>query len=104
VNLATGDESDATVSVVLSVVLLSLAVATAIGLAIVAAGDWVGPGPVVAGMWRTAAAVTVVVWVVRAAQITLDWRSLGFVVVHVVLALVSIVVAVGLWRASAPRH
>ena len=39
------------------------------------------------------------VWVVRGADIALDWRSVGFVVVHLVLAAVSIGLGVGLLRA-----
>jgi hypothetical protein len=100
VNLARGDESSVTVSVALSVVLLALAVASALGLLVVATRRWVTPPPAVAMVWRVAAAVTVVVWVVRAVQITLDWRSVGFVVVHVVLAAVSIALAGGTWRAA----
>lgn len=100
VNLARGDESAVTVSVTLSVVLLVLAVATALGLVVVAARGWTTPPPLVAMVWRVAAGVTVAVWIVRAVQITLAWRSLGFVVVHVVLAAVSIALAVGTWRAA----
>lgn len=101
VNLARSDESVVTVSVTLSVVLLVLAVATALGLVVVAARGWTTPPPLVAMVWRVAAGVTVAVWIVRAVQITLAWRSLGFVVVHVVLAAVSIALAVGTWRAAA---
>lgn len=101
VNLARGDESAVTVSVTLSVVLLVLAVATALGLGVVAARGWTPPPPLVAMVWRVAAGVTVAVWIVRAVQITLAWRSLGFVAVHVVLAAVSIALAVGTWRAAA---
>lgn len=100
VNLARGDESAVTVSVTLSVVLLVLAVATALGLGVVATRGWTAPPPLVAMVWRVAAGVTVAVWIVRAAQITLAWRSLAFVVVHVVLAAVSIALAVGTWRAA----
>ena len=104
VNLAAGDESGVAVSVSLSVLLLALAAATGAGLVVVAANRWQAPGRGVAMVWRSAAAVTVVVWVVRATQITLDWRSVGFVVVHVVLAAVSVALAVGLWRAASQRH
>jgi hypothetical protein len=51
-------------------------------------------------VWRVAAAATLVVWVVRAAQITLAWRSPAFVAVHVLLAVVSVALAAGLWRAA----
>lgn len=104
VNLATGDESDPVVSVVLSAVLLTLAVAAGVGLVTVAAHQWTGPTTVVATVWRTAAVVTIGVWAVRATQIIIDWRSPGFVVVHVVLAVVSALLALGLWRASLPQH
>jgi hypothetical protein len=100
VNLARGDESSVMVSLTLSVLLLALAIASALGLLVVATRGWVAPPPLVAMVWRVAAGVTVAVWVVRAAQITLDWRSVGFVVVHVVLAAVSIALAVGTWRAA----
>lgn len=104
VNLATGDESDPVVSVVLSVVLLALAVATGVGLVAVAAQQWTTPGKVVATVWRTAAVVTIGVWAVRTTQIVVDWRSPGFVAVHMVLAVVSAALALGLWRASLPQH
>lgn len=100
VNLAAGDESAVVVSTALSVVLLALAAATAVGLVAVWRAGWPAPPGWVAGVWRTAAAVTVVVWAVRAVQITVAWRSFGFVAVHVVLAAVSIALAVGTWRAA----
>lgn len=103
VNLAAGDESAVAVSVTLSVVLLALAAATAVGLVAVWRARWPAPPGWVAAVWRTAAAVTVVVWVVRAVQITVAWRSLGFVAVHLVLAAVSVALALGTWRAAATR-
>lgn len=101
VNLARGDESDIAVSVVLSVVMLVLGAASAVALAAAWRQRWSVPGWV-ARLWRVAAVATVVVWVVRAAQITLAWRSPGFVLVHVLLAVVSIALAVGTWRAASP--
>jgi hypothetical protein len=99
VNLARGDETDTTTSIVLSVTLLALAVASAVGLLVVWRQGWV-VSRVVAIVWRVAASVTVVVWVVRAVQITVAWRSVGFVVVHLVLAVVSVALAVATWRAA----
>jgi hypothetical protein len=113
VNLAAGDESDVAVSVVLSVVFLVMAVASAAALVAAWRHQW-AVGRLVAGIWRAAALVSVAVWVVRALQITLDWRSPAFVVVHVVLAVVSVALAAGMWRAAgrsvavspvgSPRH
>ena len=105
VNLANGDESSVALSASLSVLLLVLALATAVGLGAVALNGWRVPPPMaVATVWRLAAAVTVVVWVIRATQIILDWRSLAFVVVHVVLALVSITLAARLWQQAQRRR
>lgn len=100
VNIAQGDETDVRLSVALSVGLLGLGVLSGLALVMVGWAGWPAAPPVAAVVWRVAAAATVVVWVVRAVQITLDWRSPGFVVVHVVLALVSIGLAVALWRVA----
>jgi hypothetical protein len=51
-----------------------------------------------------AAAVTVGVWAVRATQIIVDWRSVAFVAVHVVLAAVSVILAVRLWQQASVRR
>jgi hypothetical protein len=58
----------------------------------------------VATLWRVAAAVTVGVWAVRATQIIVDWRSVAFVAVHVVLAAVSVILAVRLWQQASVRR
>ena len=101
VNLANGDEASIVGSVVLSVVLLVLAAAVAVGLVVTARAGWPAPPPgAVAAVWRVAAGVTIAVWLVRAVQITLAWRSPAFVAVHVVLAVVSVALAAGLWRAA----
>lgn len=99
-NLAGGDESgpSAVVSLVLTVVLASLAVAA--GVALLSA--WRRGAPMTAG-WRQGvvrllAVVTVAVWAVRGTGIVVDWRSPGFVAVHVVLAGVSALLAVAAWR------
>ena len=100
VNIAQGDETDVGLSIALSVGLLGLGVLSGLALVMVGWAGWPAvPGAAVA-VWRVAAGATVVVWVVRAVQITLDWRSPAFVAVHVVLALVSILLALGLWRVA----
>lgn len=74
---------------------------TTLGLALVGALVLRRSGrvPVAVG-WAVAAlgALTVVVWVPRAVDIALGDHSVGFVVVHVVLAAVSIGLAVAAWR------
>ena len=101
VNLANGDEASIVGSFVLSVVLLVSAAAVAVGLVVTARAGWPAPpSGGVATVWRVAAGVTIVVWLVRAVQITLAWRSPAFVAVHVVLAVVSVALAAGLWRAA----
>lgn len=100
VNIAEGDETDVGLSIALSVGLLGLGVLSGLALVLVGWSGWPPVPAPAAAVWRVAAAATVVVWVVRAVQITLDWRSPAFVVVHVVLALVSILLAVGLWRVA----
>jgi len=44
------------------------------------------------------------VWAVRATQIIVDWRSVAFVAVHVVLAAVSVILAVRLWQQASVRR
>ena len=100
VNIAQGDETDVRLSVALSVGLLGLGVLSGLALVMVGWAGWPATPPVAAAVWRVASAATVVVWVVRAVQITVDWRSPGFVAVHVVLALVSVLLAVALWRVA----
>lgn len=100
VNIAQGDETDVRLSVALSVGLLGLGALSGLALVMVGWAGWPATPPVAAVVWRVAAVATVAVWVVRAVQITLDWRSPGFVVVHLVLALVSILLAAGLWRVA----
>jgi hypothetical protein len=100
VNIAQGEETDVGLSIALSVGLLGLGVLSGLALVLVGWAGWPSVPAPAAAVWRVAAAATVVVWVVRAVQITLDWRSPGFVIVHVVLALVSILLAVGLWRVA----
>lgn len=54
------------------------------------------------GAYLAFAAWTIAVWLLRVVDIVISWRSIGFVVVHVVLGLVSVVVAAMLWRSVRP--
>ena len=47
-------------------------------------------------------AVTVVVWVERVGQILLSDHEVGFKVVHSALGVISVVLAVAVWRTAAP--
>jgi hypothetical protein len=70
------------------------------GLALVRRAAWLRPSVVALAGWTT------VVWVVRAAGIATGGHDAAFIAVHVVLAVVSIALAVLAWRAvtaSAPR-
>ncbi len=100
VNVARGDETDVRLSVALSVGLLGLGVLSGLALVMVGWAGWPATPPAAAVVWRVAAVATVAVWLVRAVQITLDWRSPGFVAVHLVLALISILLAGALWRVA----
>jgi hypothetical protein len=51
-----------------------------------------------------AAGATVVVWAVRAPQILLNDHSVAFVVVHLVLAAISVGLAVVAWRRTGARQ
>ena len=100
VNLQADDASagEWAVSGTLSVVSLALAAAAAV----VAVRAWRSGWPPPSGGERRLLGVlvawTVGVWVVRGIDIALDWRSAGFVIVHLVLAAVSIVLAAAVWR------
>lgn len=105
VNLAGGDEGAAWARAALAVTLVAAGVAAGVGVVVMAVRSWPVPPPSpVTVVWRVAAGLTVAVWVVRGVQITLDWRSVGFVAVHLVLAAVSMALAWGLWRAAGARH
>jgi NADH:ubiquinone oxidoreductase subunit K len=52
---------------------------------------------------RALAIVTVGVWAVRLPLVLAHHHPAGFKAVHAVLAVVSIALAVGAWRATAPR-
>ena len=64
-----------------------------------------GSGPLTVGAARflqVFCGVTVVVWVVRAVQIIASDHDVPFKVVHVVLGVISIALAAGVWRTAAP--
>lgn len=102
INNLVADEATAgewAVSGSLSAISLVLA-AGAAGLAVRAwRRGW--PTPTGAGRWWLQALAwwSIGVWVVRGLDIAVDWRSVGFVVVHLVLAAVSIALGTGLLRA-----
>lgn len=100
-NLRTdGSEGAALVtSLVLSLVSLAAAVAT-VAVVIVAWRRGTALGVGAGRLVRAFAGWTVAVWIVRAVDIVMDWRSIGFVVVHVALAAVSIALAAWAWRAA----
>jgi hypothetical protein len=77
-----------------------LSAACLLGAAALAWVGWKG-GPLVFA--RAVAAAHAVVWVVRGVQIATAGHSVGFVVVHEVLAVISILLSVWVWRASASR-
>lgn len=47
--------------------------------------------------------LTIVIWLLRGVDIAIGDHSVGFIVVHLVLAVVSIALAVASWRAVGPR-
>lgn len=100
---AWGSSTESTGDKVVSTVLSGLLLALAIGGVVVLVRTWKAPLAVGAARFlEVFCGVTVVVWVVRAGQIALSDREIGFKVVHVVLGLVSIALAVAVWRVVAP--
>lgn len=83
--------------------LSAVSLVLALGAAVVAVQAWRRSWPTpTAGarrLLRVLAWWSIGVWVVRGLDIALDWRSVGFVVVHLVLAAVSIGLGLGLLRA-----
>ena len=76
-----------------SLVLLGLAAAVLVAL--VTRRVWLRPALLALG------GVTVVVWLIRGADIVLDDHGVGFKVVHLVLAVISIALAVATWPRKA---
>ncbi len=94
-NLVRGDE-DAPVSFVLAVVFCALAAAVV--------GSWFLARPRHRPVVIALAVVTAAVWAVRGVQIALADHELGFIVVHTVLALVSIGLAGFAWWRGRPER
>ncbi len=88
---------------VLSTVLSGVMLALAAGAAVVLVRTWRAPlGVLGARFLQLFCGVTVAMWVVRAAQIVMSDHEVGFKVVHVVLGVISVALAVGVWRIAAP--
>lgn len=77
-------------------------VALAVAVAVTRLGARVRPGrgPVAQAVLAALAALTVGVWVIRGVDIAAGDHSVGFIVVHLVLAVVSISLAMLSWRGS----
>jgi hypothetical protein len=100
---AWGSDSESTsgkvVSTVLAVALLGFAAAGAVVLV----RTWRGPlGATAARLLQAFVVLTVAVWVVRIPLILLADHPVGFKVVHAALGVVSLALAVGVWRTAAP--
>jgi hypothetical protein len=88
---------------VFSTVLSGVMLALAVGGVAVLVQTWRRPLTVgTARFLQVFCGATVVVWVVRATQISASDHEVGFKVVHVVLGVISIALAVGVWRTAAP--
>lgn len=98
---ATGDDTLSSGSKAFSVVLSITFLAFALAGAIVLVRAWSRPlARVEALVLRAFSAWTVAVWVVRIPMIAADDRSVAFKVVHAVLGLISIGLAVLVWRST----
>lgn len=88
---------------VVSTVLSGVMLAFALGGLVVLAQAWRRPLTVGAARFlQVFCGVTVAVWVVRAVQIIASDHDVPFKVVHVVLGVISIALAVAVWRTAAP--
>jgi len=101
-NLRTDDSSDTERLASLGMSALSLGLAAAALVFVVQAwrGGWSLPTATQRTVLRVFAGWTMGVWLVRGVGIALDGRSVPFVVVHLVLAVVSIAIAARLWRCT----
>jgi hypothetical protein len=98
-----GSGTETTGSKVFSTVLSGVMLALAIGGVVVLVQTWRRPLTVGAARFlQVFCGVTVVVWVVRAAQIAMSDHEAAFKVVHIVLGVISIALAVAVWRTAAP--
>jgi hypothetical protein len=100
---AWGSDTESTGGKVVSTVLSAVMLALAAGAVVVLVRTWRAPlGHAGARVLQAFAGVTAVVWVVRGVQIAVSDHEVGFKVVHVALGVVSIALAVAVWRAVAP--
>lgn len=100
-NLRTDDTAGVDLAISLMLLSVSLVFAAATVATVLVAWRRHEPlGARAALLLRGFAVWTAAVWVWRAIDIVADWRSVGFVVVHLVLAVVSWVLAGWAWRAT----
>jgi hypothetical protein len=98
---ATGDDTLSSGGRAFSVVLSLSFIAFAVAAAVVAVRAWSRPlARAEALVLRAFVGWTVLVWVIRIPMIAVDSHSVGFKVVHAVLGLISIGLAVLVWRST----
>lgn len=98
-----GSDIETTGAKVFSTVLSGVMLALALGAIVVLVQTWRRPLTVGAARFlQVFCGVTVAVWAVRAVQIVASDHDVPFKVVHVVLGVISIALAVGVWRTAAP--
>lgn len=93
---------DEAVSLVLSGVSLAFVVATFALVLRARVRSWPALDTIERGTYLAFGAWTIAVWVLRVVDIVVSWRSIGFVAVHVVLGVVSVVMSAMLWRSVRP--
>jgi fucose 4-O-acetylase-like acetyltransferase len=100
---AWGSSTESTNSKVVSTVLSAVMLLLAAGGLVVLVQTWRRPLTAAgARAFQILCGVTVVVWVIRAAQIVASDHNAAFKVVHVVLGIISVVLATLVWRIVAP--
>ncbi len=98
-----GSDIETTGAKVFSTVLSGVMLAFAVGGVVVLVQTWKRPLTVGAARFlQVFCGVTVVVWLVRAVQIIASDHDVPFKVVHVVLGVISIALAAGVWRTASP--
>jgi hypothetical protein len=98
-----GSSTESTGDQIFSTVLSGVMLAMAAGGVVVLVQAWRRPLTVGAARFlQVFTGVTVAVWIVRAVQIIASDHDVPFKVVHVVLGVVSIALAVGVWCTAAP--
>jgi len=103
VNAWGASSTETTGGKVVSTVLSGVMLVLALGGVAVLVQAWRRPLTVGAARFlQVFCGVTVVVWVVRSVQIVASDHDVPFKVVHVVLGVISIALAAGVWRTAAP--